>query len=286
MKRFNITRLVTHYHIYYFDKFEKIWDGPQVSKIISNIVISVFIIGILATILQSVNIIPLKNYYNPFFAIELAFNALLIFEVLGLLFIIPKSIADAVAKQFEIISLILLRDAFKEFGHFISSSTVESQLILNLLPIIADAFGSILLFLIAGIFYRQQRHIPITKNEQEKNEFIILKKMLAIYLGLIFFIMGAYDIYTAVKLNVFNSSMKLFYTLLIFTDVFVLLFSLRYNTRYSNLFRYSSFALATIFLRFSLSSPPYFNVLLSLVGGCMALLVTEIYNRQLSKEIE
>ncbi len=74
-----------------------------------------------------------------------------------------------------------------------------------------------------------------------------------------------------------------FYNLLIFTDVFILLYSLRYTTKYFNLFRYSSFALATIFLRLTLSAPAYYNVLLAVIAGLMVLLVTYIYNYLLTK---
>ncbi|WP_245693278.1 hypothetical protein [Algoriphagus alkaliphilus] len=51
-----------------------------------------------------------------------------------------------------------------------------------------------------------------------------------------------------------------------------------------NLFRYSSFALATISLRLTLSAPAYFNVLLAVIAGLMVLLVTYIYNYLLAKE--
>jgi hypothetical protein len=95
--------------------------------------------------------------------------------------------------------------------------------------------------------------------------------------------LGIYDLFTADQTNHFNYSLELFYTLLIFADVFILLFSLRYTTKYLNLFRYSSFALATIFLRLTLSAPPYFNVLLAVIAGLMVLGVTFIYNGMLDK---
>jgi hypothetical protein len=92
-----------------------------------------------------------------------------------------------------------------------------------------------------------------------------------------------YDIISAYQTHEFIYSIRLFYTLLIFTDVFILLFSLRYTTKYLNLFRYSSFALATIFLRLTLSAPAYFNVGMAVIAGLMVLGVTSIYNRMLIK---
>jgi hypothetical protein len=49
------------------------------------------------------------------------------------------------------------------------------------------------------------------------------------------------------------------------------------------LFRYSSFALATLFLRLTISAPAYYNVLLAVIAGVLVLGVTYIYNGLLIK---
>jgi hypothetical protein len=273
-------------HFRVFDFLDERWEGPRVSKWISNIVVVFFMIGLLAGLLSYLDIVDLGEGFTAFFAIELAFNVLLIFEVMGLIFLIPKSVADSVGKQFEIISLVLLRDAFKEFGHYLGEVNWEISFLLELLPIISDAFGAILIFLITGLFYRAQKHIRITKNHEEQKGFIGIKKLISIYLTLSFIGMGIFDIVSAYQNHTFIYSIKLFYTLLIFTDVFILLFSLRYTSKYYNLFRYSSFALATIFLRLTLSAPAYYNVLLAVIAGLMVLGVTYIYNKLLLKQGE
>jgi hypothetical protein len=269
-----------------FDFLDARWEGPRVSKWISNIVVAFFMIGLLAGLLSYLEILDLGAYFTAFFAIELAFNVLLIFEVLGLIFLIPKSVADSVGKQFEIISLLLLRDAFKEFGHYLGELTWDVGFLYELLPIVSDAFGAILIFLITGLFYRAQRHILITQSYEEQKGFVAIKKLISIYLTVSFIGLGIYDVISAYQTHEFIYSIKLFYTLLIFTDVFILLFSLRYTSKYYNLFRYSSFALATIFLRLTLSAPPYYNVLLAVIAGLMVLGVTYIYNKLLSKQIK
>ncbi|SDD01183.1 hypothetical protein SAMN04488104_10125 [Algoriphagus faecimaris] len=269
-----------------FDKLDGQWESPRVNKVISNLVVLFFILGLLVGLMNYLNIKTPLNSVSPFFAIELAFNVLLIFEILGLIFLIPRSVADSVGKQFEIISLLLLRDAFKEFGHYLGDLKWEIDFLWELAPIVSDAFGAILLFLITGIFYRNQRHVRITGNYEEQSGFISIKKLISIYLALSFMGLGIYDLFTAYQTNHFNNSLELFYTLLIFADVFILLFSLRYNSKYLNLFRYSTFALATIFLRLTLSAPAYFNVLLALIASLMVLGVTYIYNGMLKKTVE
>jgi MFS family permease len=266
-----------------FDYLDSHWEGPTVSKVISNIVLGFFLIGLLLGLLNYLGFWVYSALFSPFFSIELAFNVLLIFEVLGLIFLIPKSVADSVGKQFEIISLVLLRDAFKEFGHYLESVNWEVEFVMELLPIISDAFGAILIFFITGIFYKNQKHLRITQSHEEQRGFIGIKKLLSIYLTISFFGLGVYDIISSYQTHQFIYSIKLFYTLLIFTDVFILLFSLRYTTKYFNLFRYSSFALATIFLRLTLSAPAYYNVGLAVIAGLMVLGVTAIYNMLLNK---
>lgn len=272
------------WQIQVFDRLDEHWESPTVSKVISNIVVGFFVIGLFVGLLTYLEIVDLGESFTAFFAIELAFNVLLIFEVLGLIFLIPKSVADSVGKQFEIISLLLLRDAFKEFGHYLGDLTWDVGFLYELLPIVSDAFGAILIFLITGLFYRAQRHIRITQSYEEQRGFAAIKKLMSIYLTISFIGLGIYDIISAYQTHEFIYSIKLFYTLLIFTDVFILLFSLRYTTKYYNLFRYSSFALATIFLRLTLSAPAYYNVLLAVIAGLMVLGVTYIYNQLLSKQ--
>jgi MFS family permease len=272
------------YQVSAFDFLDEHWEGAIVSKLISNVVLFSFIIGLVVGLMNYLGVIFYSDVISPFFAIELAFNVLLIFEVLGLIFLIPKSVADSVGKQFEIISLVLLRDAFKEFGHYLEEVNWELEFVLELFPIVSDAFGAILIFFITGIFYRVQKHTRITQSLEEQNRFTSIKKILSLYLGISFLFLGVYDVILAYQVHEIVYSIELFYTLLIFTDVFILLFSLRYTSKYYNLFRYSSFALATIFLRLTLSAPAYYNVVLAVIAGLMVLGVSYIYNKLLSKQ--
>lgn len=261
-----------------FDRLDERWESARTSRLISNLVIGFFVIGMLIAFFDFLGFALPFQKISPFFAIELAFNVLLIFEVLGLIFLLPKSVADAVGKQFEIISLLLLRDAFKEFGHYLGDLNWKPEFLLELLPLVSDAFGAILLFLMIGIFYRMQRHQRITQSYEEQIKFVSIKKLMSIYLTLIFILLAIFDLVSTYQRNEIVFSIKTFYTLLIFADIFILLFSLRYTSKYYNLFRYSSFALATIFLRLTLSAPAFYNVLLALIAGLMVLGVTAIYN--------
>ena len=259
-----------------YDNFEARWVKFQKSRIISNAVIIFFFVGIAISAASHYNLVPFK--VGKFFAIELAFSVLLLSEIFDLVFILTHSVADSVGKQFEIVSLILLRNSFKELGHLPDSIQWDLKTLIDLLPLIADAFGAVIIFLITVLFYRSQRHVQITNNDIEKSKFLIQKKLIASLLLIIFLTLAVFMFIEFILrghiVNIFNS----YYTALIFSDILILIISLRYSNLYIHLFRYSSFALATVIIRISLSAPKYFNVLLSIAAGLFVLLVSNIYN--------
>lgn len=274
---------VTNTFLKVYDGFENKWYSLQKSKLISNVVILFFIIGIVASLLSHFHILEVK--LGKFFAIELAFSVLLFVEVFDLFFIITHSVADSVGKQFEIISLILLRSAFKELGHLSLEISWDTNSLQTLLPIIADALGAVIIFLITVIFYNKQRHVQITKSDEEKLHFILQKKVVAalmiiFFLSEIFYSVFLFFTTKTINTTIFNNV----YNALIFSDILILILSLRYSNLYVHLFRYSSFALATVILRLSLSAPKYFNVVLSISAGVFILLVSYVYNFLNKKE--
>ena len=103
------------------------------------------------------------SVYNHFFAIELAFTLLLLTELLSLIFTMPNSIAESVGKQFEILSLILIRSAFKEFTKIeepIDWSNVRGAV----LHIGSDAFGGLIIFILLGFYYHLHKNTHLTRN--------------------------------------------------------------------------------------------------------------------------
>jgi hypothetical protein len=268
-----------------YDYFEARWYRLKESKLISNIVIVAFVTGIAATLFSHFHVIDIK--LGNFFAIELAFTVLLFVEVFDLFFIITHSVADSVGKQFEIISLILLRSAFKELGHISLDEAWSMEGLQSLLPIIVDAVGAVFIFLITVIFYNKQRHVQITKSDKERLHFVLQKKVVASFMILFFACQVIYSIVLfftnhTINQNLFNQ----LYTALIFSDILILILSLRYSNLYVHLFRYSSFALATVILRLSLSAPKYVNVLLSVSAGLFILLISYAYNFLNKKKVD
>ena len=259
-----------------FQTIENKWHHPRTMRWTSSMLIVGFVSGLVGAMLSHYNIISADIPF--FFSIDIAFTMLLFFEILGLIFILPKSVADSVGKQFEIFSIILLRSAFKEFGATNAEVTIETLSDPTFYYMYYDAFGALLIFLIIGFYYRVQRHERITDTEDEQVQFIRFKQLLATGILLVFFSIGVHDVYRWIVDGVYHPSIHTFYLFLIFTDILILLYSLRYASRYFNIFRYSSFAFATVLVRLALSSGPVVNVVLGLVSGLFVLGLSVAYN--------
>ena len=216
---------------------------------------------------------------NHLFAIEFAFNLLLVTEVLGLVFKLTHSVADSVGKQFEVLSLILIRETFTEFSHM-SEPLVWSEVEPKLLSITATALGSVCIFVVIGIYYHLQRHRPITSLEGDRHSFISGKKLIALglFMGFIFLMLDEFYRRFVIGLSpghVFGS----FYTLLVFSDVLIVLLSLRFSHNYFVAFRNSGFAMAPVLIRLALIAPAYYGSAIGLGAALFVLGLSAAYNR-------
>ncbi len=264
-----------------YDQLEGLWEHRHTHHLISSVLVISFLIGIVIGEVGRRGLFPetwhLPPHLNHFFAIELAFTLLLLAELLALVFALPYSVAKAVGKQFEILSLILLRSAFKEFKVF-----EEPIIWLNhkeaIFKMVADASGGLTIFFLLAIYYHIRIRVAISQNEQESSEFQAYKKLVALFLLLAFFMIGIRDIGAILTMGIYPSSFNTFYTVLIFADIFLVLVALRYTFDYYKVFRYSAFVLATVLIRISLSVPPYVNAIMGVVATLFLLGTTLTYN--------
>lgn len=214
---------------------------------------------------------------NHFYAVKLAFDLLLLLEVLGLVFNLASSVANSMGKQFEILSLILLRSSFKEFVHF--TEPIEWETAANSVQnILSDAFGALVIFALVSVFYALQKHRQITDNAEDLASFIVAKKMLALLLLAVFIGVGIHDSLTWFRTGKGYPFFEVFYTILIFSDILLVLISLRYNSTYSIVFRNSGFAVATVIIRLALTAPPIWNVGIGIFAVALSIGLTYIYN--------
>lgn len=222
---------------------------------------------------------PLDRFVatNHFGAVDLAFTVLLIFEVLGLVWTLADSVANSVGKQFELLSLILFRKAFLEFAEF-GEPIVWEDVADSLLHILSDTVAALAIFVVVGIYYRVQRHHPITTEGRDLADFVAHKKVVALLLLLAFAVIAALDVWRGLAGLPIFPFFEVFYLVLIFADILIVLISLRYSTSYRVVFRNTGFAASTVVVRLALTAPPYVNALLAVGSALFALALSVAYN--------
>ena len=268
-----------------FDYFRILWDQHRTHTHISRLLVYAFIAGLIITELVNRDIVPWSHHiHNHFFAVELSFTLLLLTELLALIFVMPNSVGVSVGKQLEILSLILIRSAFKEFSHF-EEPVIWNNLDGPVLKMIADAFGSLIIFVIIGIYYKTQKRIRLTESEEEHQQFKAFKKLVALLLLIVFIIIGCFDLITLFQKGTYISSFNTFYTVLIFSDILIVLLAMRYTLEYPKIFRYSAFVLTTVLIRISLTAPPYINAALGITASGFLLAMTIAFNYFMKEEI-
>lgn len=227
-------------------------------------------------------------------AIYTPFSFILFYEVLLLVLIIPESTTMAVGTQFQIISLITLRNVFKDIAAFDNLNMIAAQ-IPELRAVAIDMGGALILFLLVSVFYqvarwRTAQELSLDPTAPTLHSFIERKKIIALLLSALLFVLAALSIITWLTASyavVFGGAAPprtlttIFYTdvftVLIFTDVLVLILSLLLSNRYQLVFRNAGFVVATILLRISLSAEKPFDVVLALGALLFGVLVLLIY---------
>ncbi|MBC8161650.1 MAG: hypothetical protein H7Z42_10570 [Roseiflexaceae bacterium] len=267
-----------------FEWIERWWEGHQTQRAAGTALVITFLVSLVVLDLNIRGWLPnpLASVLpkNHFYAVEFAFTLLLLFEVLSLIFVLERSVSSAVGKQIEILSLILLRLSFKQFIYFDEPIRWE-QVRESLVPMVSDAVGALLIFVALGFYYRLQRHIPITTDADEQASFVAAKRLVALVLLVAFFVIGFGELFGWVSTGRIPTFFDQFFTVLIFTDVLIVLISLRYSSTYHVVFRNSGYALATVFIRLALISPPPFNAALGLGVVVFAVGLTVAYNTML-----
>ncbi len=264
-----------------FDALEARWHGVATQRAVGTAVAVLFLGVLLVIELNRQGLLgePIASRLprNHFRAIVLVFTALLIVEVVGLVFALAGSVANSLGKQLEVLSLILLRKAFLELSTF--GEPLDWALISDsILHMLADIAGALLVFTAVGFYYRAQRHRPITADAVEQESFIATKKLVSLLLFVAFFgLAAAYVWRQAVGREPF-AFFEAFYVILIFSDILIVLLSLRYSTGYHVVFRNSGFAVTTVLIRIALTAPSYVNALLGVGAALFAIGLSLAYN--------
>lgn len=268
--------------------------ADTVRKKVENIILILagfgFIIHLLLILLKELDLITVTELNqellnDPISAIYTPFSLILVYEVYLLLFYLPRSFTSCISKQFEIISLIVIRKIFKDIPLMdLNDNWIFSE---HNIELVVDLLGFLILFFLIYLFNKDTKKLP-KKNITDPSliRFISSKKIVSLSLLIVMSIMALNTMFEWV-FNIYSNQtitqidglfFNKFFTLLILADVIILLISFRYTEEYSKLIRNTGFIISTILIRLSFSSSGYLTMILILTGVSFAYLILKIYN--------
>ena len=268
--------------------------ADTVRKKVENLILILagfgFIIHLLLIFLKELDLITVTELNqellnDPISAIYTPFSLILVYEVYLLLFYLPRSFTSCISKQFEIISLIVIRKIFKDIPLMdLNDNWIFSE---HNIELVVDLLGFLILFFLIYLFNKDTKKLP-KKNITDPSliRFISSKKIVSLSLLVVMSFMALNTLFEWV-FNIYSNQtitqidglfFNKFFTLLILADVIILLISFRYTEEYSKLIRNTGFIISTILIRLSFSSSGYLTMILILTGVSFAYLILKIYN--------
>ncbi len=160
-----------------------------------------------------------------------------------------------------------------------------------------DLVAAILLFFLIYQFLKQSKKKYRTNEKDERHSksidrFIKLKKVVAFFLVLVIIFVAVYSFQqwllgvispsaeTSVPFkNINNIFFEQFFTILIITDVILLLFSFFHTDEFHKVIRNSGFIISTILIRLSFSVSGLLNTVLIVAAIIFGLLILFIHNK-------
>ena len=226
---------------------------------------------------------------DPISAIYTPFSIILVYEIYLLIMYLPRSFTTAVSKQFEIISLILIRRIFGDIPKIeLDVNWVENTANRQL---IYDLIGVLVLYYLIYQFNKHQNKINKKELSIRLKRFVSSKRAVSLILLPVLIFTSIYTAFIWIS-SLFLASMKEsilpdinsvfyneFFTILILADVFILLLSFQYTERYSQLIRNTGFVICTILIRLSFGTYGLTNILLIISSVLFGLLILRIYHK-------
>jgi len=270
----------------------------KIEFIIILVAINGFLLHLLIIALVHFKILQLTDYSelfkNPLVAIYTPFSFILIYEVYLLVYYLPKSISKYIGKQYEIITLIVIRRIYNDLSRLEFTPDwfrVESDL-----QFTYDIIAAVVLFFLIFIFYRLNEKKELEDKDQslslELVKFIKTKKIIATCLVPVLVILATYNLSQWVCTNFFSTgrlvdsfkdSNKIFFdeffTVLILVDVLLLLISFLHTDKFNQVIRNSGFIISTILIKLSFGTEGLLNTILLVVAVLIGVAILSIHNQ-------
>lgn len=282
-----------------YQKFLSNETRKKSERIILIIAIASFFIHLSLIFLVDLGAIKIDSgtslFENPIAAIYTPFSFILVYEVYLLIYYLPRSITTYIGKQYEIITLIIIRRIFKDLSALSLSPDWFTEK--YDLQFTYDILASVIMFFLIYLFYKQSQSRVVTEASDMSNQdgtarFIKIKKLMALALVPILLALSIYSFSTwllgtlsptssadVAFQNLNNVFFEQFFTVLIIVDVFLLLFSFFHTDEFHKVIRNSGFIISTILIRLSFSVTGLMNTVLIIAAVVFGLVMFFIYNK-------
>jgi hypothetical protein len=272
-----------------FDFFISEKSKKSIEKYVLVASVISFIFHLILIYLNKFEIVKINDPYNllnnPISAIYTPFSFILIYEIYLLIFYLPRSISTYVSKQFEIITLIVIRRIFKD----ISDMDITKDLIFNAINknIFIDLIAALLLFFLIYLFRRNSIKSERNSDQESFNTFLRIKQWTSCLLIPILSTLAVINFVIWLNASYFNpvesSSINSiffdeFFQILILVDVLLLIFSFFNSDSFHTIIRNSGFIISTILIRISFMAEGLINIILILSSLLFGLFILLIYN--------
>jgi hypothetical protein len=230
---------------------------------------------------------------NYLVAISTPFNFILFYEVVTLIGALHESTTKSIAYQFEIVSLIFIREVFKDIAEAAEMVT-KHTLTWEALPLFVDMWAGFLMYLLVAVFQHVAKGSTAQMGEGAPSlarmRFVAQKKGVALGLGALLLTMAAYNIglfgmdvvRDAMTGQTGTTHVTTFYndlfTVMIFTDVLVLILSIVVSGHYEFVFRSAAFVVSIVLIRFALTEGYPYGAPLAILAMVFGILVLVVFN--------
>ena len=261
-------------------------------RVAINFAIVGFLLHLLCCFLYDFNVIEsddLKSFFDSYLdALYTPFSIILAYEVYELIRAIPESFSNSIGKQFEVVTLLVVRDIFKNLADLGGADNVIIDADVAFIAIEAVAF--IVLFGTALYFRAQTSDSKVLRHEDASLQaFVQQKKHLACALVIVYILVALYsfttwltgvvDGDTGLSRTVFFSD---FFTWLIVSDIVILLVSYKHITDFPQLARNTGFILSTVIIRVGIGIPGFTGAILFILssGNCIMRSILSLHSNQ------
>ena len=255
-------------------------------RVAINFAILGFLLHLLFCVLYDLNFIEssdLNSFIDSYLdALYTPFSIILAYEVYELIRAIPESFSNSIGKQFEVVTLLVVRDIFKNLADIGDADNVSIDADVAFIAMEAVAF--VILFGTA-LYFRHQTSVAKKPSQQGESvrAFVQQKKHLACGLAVVYIFVALYsfstwltgvvDGDTGLSRTVFFSD---FFTWLIVSDIVILLASYRHITDFPQLARNTGFILSTVIIRVGIGIPGYTGAALFILSAALAACVLRL----------